>query len=795
MPLTAHPWDTFVFYDTSQAILDGRPFYGTTGYSYPPSWAGLLAVVGLAYRPLSSAWGAHPIIPGQIDQSLGFHVNLGSPLLVDWLFLILTKTPIVIGDFLLAVLVRRTVASRFARPDAANRAFAAIFLNPALIVLSGAWGVFDVLPTYLMLVGTLLFIDHRELASGVAFGFAISLKYFPVLLALALVVGFARTLERRQLARFGSGMGGVLASLSAPFIATDAGAYFHVLSAPSSGSYVGRLSIWVIADILGLSSIPVWLAALDIVAIVLVVAWFSTGIGRQLLSKTESTIWLDLGILSIATFYLINRAVNPQYFIWIIPFLTLNAILTRRKPWMLAIMTATVLGYIFADVGYYSFFLPMLTIDPRLGPWVFPMPRVPEVAGFLSLGFWLEAFVLMWFQVRRSGGWTAMGGAIRSLLRALSMKKAPPTAGTGPSSVEPMVDREGVPQGDSSDRKEEILASDVPRCPLCEREGTTKYSELRDRAGEIPGQWSFLACMACGHLWLSPRPAASELPKLYERYLGVVIPADQTPHAAHDGQHELRELLFRLGGYAESDERSWLAGLRRWLRTVPALRHELDAAMLFLGDRPKGRVLDVGTGDGTFLGRMMSAGWEAWGVEAAPELASAAKDRYHASILEGRIEEVQLPAVGFDAVTLSHVIEHVADPVRVLRICRDALKPGGLLVAVTPNSRALGHEIFGKAWMALDPPRHFHLFSAENLERCASAAGLRLVESVTLARGAGGVYRVSRRLLQSPTYRLDKRGNAYQVSDLVFLLREFLANAVKKDCGEELVLIATRDTS
>ncbi len=220
------------------------------------------------------------------------------------------------------------------------------------------------------------------------------------------------------------------------------------------------------------------------------------------------------------------------------------------------------------------------------------------------------------------------------------------------------------------------------------------------------------------------------------------------------------------------------------------MRHEFEADVMFLGDRPSGRLLDVGSGDGALLHRMQLHGWDAWGIEAIPELVEFSKIRHHVSVIEGRIEDVELPDSRFQAITMGHLIEPVADPIRVVEKCLRALEPGGVVVVVTPNVRSMGHSMFRERWMHLDPPRHFHLFTRENLDRCATSAGLRPLDGFTLARGAGGVYRVSRALNRRESGGLAGERTPYGLTDLAFLLKESVINTVKKEIGEELVLVA-----
>ena len=102
----------------------------------------------------------------------------------------------------------------------------------------------------------------------------------------------------------------------------------------------------------------------------------------------------------------------------------------------------------------------------------------------------------------------------------------------------------------------------------------------------------------------------------------------------------------------------------------------------------------------------------------------------------GPLEALALPGQQFDAVTLNHVVEHLPDPASTLRECCRLVRQGGLLVAITPNARSLGHEVFGGSWRGLEPPRHLHVFTPRALARLARSAGFSRVDVETTGANA-----------------------------------------------------------
>src|SRR5207245_1005319 len=118
-----------------------------------------------------------------------------------------------------------------------------------------------------------------------------------------------------------------------------------------------------------------------------------------------------------------------------------------------------------------------------------------------------------------------------------------------------------------------------------------------------------------------------------------------------------------------------------------------------------GRLLDVGCGSGDYLVRMRALGWDVAGLE--PDHAAASQARRRDLAVEvGTAETADFPAESFDAITLSHVIEHLHDPHVALERCARWLKPHGVLWLATPDLDSAGQRRYGRDWLALDPPRH-----------------------------------------------------------------------------------------
>jgi len=118
---------------------------------------------------------------------------------------------------------------------------------------------------------------------------------------------------------------------------------------------------------------------------------------------------------------------------------------------------------------------------------------------------------------------------------------------------------------------------------------------------------------------------------------------------------------------------------------------------------------------------MSTFGWTVSGLDPDPDATSP----YLADIplLRSQLGPGILPDNSYDAVTMSHVLEHMHQPAVALKCCFDALKPGGVMWLATPNLESPAHRAFGRYWYHLDTPRHVVLFTANALESLLRSTG------------------------------------------------------------------------
>lgn len=125
---------------------------------------------------------------------------------------------------------------------------------------------------------------------------------------------------------------------------------------------------------------------------------------------------------------------------------------------------------------------------------------------------------------------------------------------------------------------------------------------------------------------------------------------------------------------------------RRHERQDPQRR--LNVIARELGERPL-RLLDIGCGAGELLAQAAQRGWDCWGLEPAAAWHENTARRHAQRFWAQRLETARIPERSCDAVFADSVIEHLPEPLTLLRLAARVLRPGGVLFLVAPNADAL----------------------------------------------------------------------------------------------------------
>jgi SAM-dependent methyltransferase len=289
---------------------------------------------------------------------------------------------------------------------------------------------------------------------------------------------------------------------------------------------------------------------------------------------------------------------------------------------------------------------------------------------------------------------------------------------------------------------------ETPVCELCgasSSETVVRQKDLLHRVTDEP--YSIVRCEACGFLYLSPRPAEHEIGRFYpETYYAPPAP----PRRFSGIKRWVMEDYY---GYPPSKPRGFLESIRKVLLYPEMLRRRVTGRRIlpWVGG---GKLLDVGCGHGVSAAMLAQQGWDVYGLDFSQVAAGHARallggDRVHV----GDLYSAKYPDRLFDVVLMSHSLEHLYHPKRVLAEVRRILKDQGVLMVAVPNAASWEASLCGRWWGPWDPPRHLYHFTRESLTRLLRQTGFSVDEittGVTAAHLTSSVERAWTETKQTP---------------------------------------------
>ena len=231
---------------------------------------------------------------------------------------------------------------------------------------------------------------------------------------------------------------------------------------------------------------------------------------------------------------------------------------------------------------------------------------------------------------------------------------------------------------------------DTAACPLC---GTEVLSSILH---EVFG-FGIVECI-CEFMYATPRPTAEEQHNFYQNGKSNML------------WHEVLKKT--------KDTRK-----NNYVNNIAPLISK------YLKDRET--LIDIGCGKGIWLDAIHETNphLKLFGVE--PFADEDIKGRYN--IINSFLEDMTNQGE-FDVCSLMSVIEHINDPIGVLRKCYQILKTGGLAFITAPNMRGFDSTALKAEDRNWEVPQHINFFDIKSAERCAKLAGFKIVESGTFGR-------------------------------------------------------------
>lgn len=236
-------------------------------------------------------------------------------------------------------------------------------------------------------------------------------------------------------------------------------------------------------------------------------------------------------------------------------------------------------------------------------------------------------------------------------------------------------------------------------CYHCGETDPQHFLTAQDDLTGKPGDFTFVLCRECGLAYQTPRIMVTEIGRYYD-----------DEYIAH------------------RKETNW--GALSWFYQQGMDKHDREKDKLisrYLNLHPESKVLDVGSGSGSFLQRLRHRYQsEVSGVDFKnlTHLPYYEGVKFH----EGLFYEQNLPPDHYDLITMWHFLEHDYAPPETLRKAKELVKESGRIVIEVPRLDSRSFQLYGHRWPGLQAPQHTVLFTKATLLSMVENAGLEIID-------------------------------------------------------------------
>lgn len=249
----------------------------------------------------------------------------------------------------------------------------------------------------------------------------------------------------------------------------------------------------------------------------------------------------------------------------------------------------------------------------------------------------------------------------------------------------------------------------INNCKLCGNKDLRFLFKEFDKNHGISGKFNLYKCENCKIIFLNPQPSYKELEKHYPKKKYYSLKNIET----YEKSRKTRLKLFLYNLYFNEKKNK---PLQKVLFSL--IKYKVRGAKIL----PKRKLLDIGSGSGQFIYDMKHFGMEVYGIEPGEFNETDAKDK-ELNILKLDLIQAKYPSNYFNIITINHVLEHVDNPIKIIKEIRRILKKKGDLIIGVPNYNSLAYALFKKNWYQLDAPRHLFNFSDTTLVKILEKEG------------------------------------------------------------------------
>lgn len=269
--------------------------------------------------------------------------------------------------------------------------------------------------------------------------------------------------------------------------------------------------------------------------------------------------------------------------------------------------------------------------------------------------------------------------------------------------------------------KNEVEA--VKNCYYCNSNNIkVKYENVHDIFNISFKKWKFSECQNCKSLILNPRPKEKYIKRSYQNYY--------TNYEVNN--NFLKKILLRFqNSYFSSVLKINIKPslypfnfITNYLQFLFMPKYELKIIKEIKKRNLK--IIDYGCGDGKYVEMLNQIGHDAYGIDFNEKILKKKYSNSNGKILIGGIETL-INFSSVDIIICSHTIEHVYNPIDLIKKFYGKLNDGGRLLLSCPNSESHVLNNLKEKWRGLEAPMHISIPTKKVIEQHLKKIGFKKV--------------------------------------------------------------------
>ena len=166
--------------------------------------------------------------------------------------------------------------------------------------------------------------------------------------------------------------------------------------------------------------------------------------------------------------------------------------------------------------------------------------------------------------------------------------------------------------------------------------------------------------------------------------------------------------------------------------------------------KSKGRVLEIGCGNGFFLKEFQELGYDCIGIEPSPKAAQFANTVNKLNVKHGFLDSKSFEVESFDIILLMDVIEHLYKPNELIELCNKFLKKRGILVILTGDIESKNAKLWKQKWFYLYSWEHISFFNEKSIRFLLEKNGFKIYNYFSIPHTGSNFYNTIRFNLLNP---------------------------------------------